>query len=216
MNYCDKIIRTATALGTNKAWFSRVKDGSLYEIKGNGDKTYIQHPTDYSPFGSIVPPEPVIEPSKWDSKEDVDTQPLFIEPPDTKNYHDPYQARAGQPFYCPCDLSSSSCDLSCNLDDASTPDLDEGENRAKARLQRLFARDYGCWEFYSTISVSSEGGECENLSYCPGGVTNPSCNCCTNLDADIPPWKKCYPTADGPGCEDGLGGIVCHCLQCAD
>jgi len=51
--------------------------------------------SDYSPFGSIVPPSNAQFPPNWDSRESGYLQPLFYEPPLT-SLADPYQTRMGE------------------------------------------------------------------------------------------------------------------------
>ncbi|MDD4333297.1 MAG: hypothetical protein PHT51_04255 [Patescibacteria group bacterium] len=98
---CDELVETVTPIGENKAWLNRIRPESTYGFSCNVglDSNVVitdtcSYATDDSPFGSIVPPEPVNNPTLWDGDSNTEgIQPLKY------SYQDsPYAsgARAGQ------------------------------------------------------------------------------------------------------------------------
>ena len=88
--YATKIVQVVTPHLDNKAWASRVAEGSNYKtLEG------YSYGTDYLPFGALVFPEPNYDPTLWDSSEKYGLQPLYFMDPNT-SLSPPYQPRAGQ------------------------------------------------------------------------------------------------------------------------
>lgn len=142
---CKKVVNVVRSDGENKAWTGRVSSGSTYTL----DKLGYTYSTDYSPFGSIVAPDPQDNPTAWDSIEGGDMDPLYALEPDTVNYTEPYQVRAGSPYSC--DSTNGSCYLP-DGSEISVTSVDAGIDL----LKQLFATSYGAWEWVETTDESGE------------------------------------------------------------
>lgn len=151
---CEWLAQTVTPSGDNKAWLDRVSESSNYIVTTTGQK----YSDDWPPFGGVIPPEPVGNPSAWDGRSDDDfpgKQKLYQEPQDTKNYKTPYQARAGVPYYIAPGANG----------------IDKPEEGKKGVMQ-LFAESYGVWKWGGNglcADGSNNGGKCERDD-CPGGA----------------------------------------------
>jgi hypothetical protein len=136
-DYCSQLVQTVTPAGQNKYWSSRVYEGSDYleACYANGTAGAFSsclYSADYSPFGSIVYPEPDSNPYEWDAKSYDGIQPLYYEDPDTSNSAEaPYQPRFGQ---------LHSMDMTVN------------------GLERLFAKSYGGWNWATSSNYSTVEG----------------------------------------------------------
>lgn len=94
---CQKIAKVVTATGQNKYWSARVYKGTDYKSICTvlNNSYFCDYNSDYPPFGSIVNPKPINNPTEWDGSTEIGRQPLTLMPPD-KALQDPYQPRAGQ------------------------------------------------------------------------------------------------------------------------
>jgi len=94
---CNAIAQVVTPTGANKAWLNRVAEGSdfiLHDIQ-------TVYNSDYPPFGSIVAPADIYDPTTWDDDSNLDGfQRLTHSQPDKTNFQPPYQARAGAVLGC--------------------------------------------------------------------------------------------------------------------
>jgi hypothetical protein len=108
--YCTKLVKTVNEVGQNKYWSSRVYQGSNYVIPGaaansgkyiywgasNGGREDIvlSYGADSTPFGAMMPPDPVNNPYEWDgivnTATDTNVQPILVKKTG---------ARAGVPYY---------------------------------------------------------------------------------------------------------------------
>jgi hypothetical protein len=111
--FCSKFVQTVTSFGQNKYWAGRVYQGSDYQVPfatslsgayidwyvgmaGNRDNVVINYIRDDKPFGSMVPPAPLHNPTTWDGNKDiVNKQPIKVYPLNTGEG----QVRAGTPYY---------------------------------------------------------------------------------------------------------------------
>jgi hypothetical protein len=105
---CYKIYQTVNSIGQNKTWLGRVYPDSEYKTR----ILNYGYETDNSPFGSIVPPQPVDNPYEWDGNRTRGIQPLFLLPEDSG------AVRVGSPYACSggkcgqlgrCSLSRTIC-----------------------------------------------------------------------------------------------------------
>jgi hypothetical protein len=160
--WCKYVVQTVTPFGQNKAWWSRISEegGQLYLVPNLG----YHYSFDYSPYGSLVPPTPIDNPAEWDAKDGQDgVQPLAVEPPNTEEFTDPYQARAGAPYSC-SSATVAFTGTQCTYPDQTyfpwgkIPTLNI--DGALVKLKRLFARSYGIWKFRSVgICIDDNTGE---------------------------------------------------------
>ncbi len=195
---CLWISQVVTSESNQKAWLSRINQGNNYVARNkngtdnwNADDYLVAthfYNDDWPPFGGIIPPEPVDNPTVWDSRKDIYyNYPLYAEAPDTTNYQTPYQARAGRPYSIerPGDMPSSAIKLTT----PGNPSISELIAAGGAYvLKRLFAESYGTWQWSGTIG-RCVGGEdsgkitsgtivktCE-VDDCPGGSCLSSSRC---------------------------------------
>ncbi|MFA5318322.1 MAG: hypothetical protein WC323_02515 [Patescibacteria group bacterium] len=221
---CDTVAQVVTPTGQNKAWYTRVANGSGYTVpildyKYNSGITL----NNYPPFGSSLPPSPLYEPYLWDSRTFDEIQPLYIEYPDL-NLSNPYQVRAGLPYSCsPADQCK---DFELTAAAGRVEDLDA----AKELTGRLFANSYGIWEWSSeTTSSGTCTGASGNCMYT--GETCESSNSCGLVpEGTCVAAKKCTGGInDGNDCDDASdcnfeqNDILSHCTggtvyqgECAD
>lgn len=150
--WCQYVTQTITPYGQNKAWWNRIGNfsGQVYSTTGNGFLNLF----DYKPFGAIVPPYPLDDPSSWDLKGDGDlwSQPLRVEKPQSDIFIDPFQARAGVPASCSQASGDPRFQANCQYpqmtNSSSGATISNTKNsQGKASLQRLFAKSFGIWEF---------------------------------------------------------------------
>ncbi|RJQ31948.1 hypothetical protein C4572_01895 [Candidatus Parcubacteria bacterium] len=209
---CTMVGQTVTGTGTNKGWAGRVSQGSGYEVP---DLEY-DYLTDYKPFGSIVPPDPVDNPFLW-SGDAENSIPLQIESPDTVNFSAPYQARGGTPYSCTGDWDCfDAAERIATPVSADTPStLSEGIELVK----RLFAKSYGLWSWngdnYATsylqecVAGTNLGLSCTQDSQCPSAFGNclsggePYCPdntpCNPGAANQCPLYGECLGNTDGEG-----------------
>ncbi len=157
--FCEELVEVVTSTGQNKAWFSRLTAGTDYSVP-TLDYTYSQ---DGIPFGAVVNPAPVDDPSAWDAKDDaadnpnspnddtlfIGNQPLFVETADTDNFNPPYQARAGSPYSCNNPDGTAPCFLPDRTYIEVSDSDSNGSAQAAERLKRLFAQSYSAWTWNS-------------------------------------------------------------------
>lgn len=150
--FCTKIVQVVSPTGQNKAWSSRVYEGSDEVVSCNIDNvpgldiSSLDNKCGYGletkPFGAISSPEPTNNPYEWDSNKDTEEKdPL---------YYDGLTAE----------------DMQNDLK-ATTPDM--GELHSTGILKTLFAESYGAWIWSSN---ACDGGDKEG-EYCE---SNDDCN----------------------------------------
>jgi len=167
--YCEQIVQVVTPLGRNKAWYDRINPGSSYLVP-TLNYEYLQ---DWRPFGSMVPPEDIVDPRTWDFDPDTaDNQPIKIVDVDY-SFKEPYNVRAGSPYSC------TPITRTCTYPDTEeypwgqialtlTPD-------GVDRLKRLFAESFKAWNYEATGECYTDDGVALGVDCdCPGGGT------CTN------------------------------------
>jgi len=193
-NYsCNYIIQTVTSTGENKAYASRLAQGSNYSasVQGglSGGPYLYSRSADLTPFGAAVPPEPVDTPSEWDAKSFIGIQPLFPEPPLSDGTIG--QARAGVPYSCQpqnfLDPSSQPQQCSSYL---SKIGIDTQQGAINV-IQNLFVQSYGIWQWQGDQYVPTT-----SLT----GLKEPSTQCGSS-SPDYPPPLNVRPTsADAKPC----------------
>lgn len=191
-SWCQYVAQTITPYGQNKAWWERVSNnsGQLFAVPGVGYTNLF----DYPPFGALVPPYPVDNPAVWDLRSSGDTYfaPLRVEEPQTGNFADPYQARAGLPYAC-SQLSAAFGDTSCTLptlNRATSSSIVYNKDVAQAQdsLKRIFAKSYETYQFQGdgvckTSSDQVGGKECACPESTCGLEANVTFNTCKNTGA---------------------------------
>jgi hypothetical protein len=192
--YCNELIQTVNDFGDNQFWAARVYNGSQYWDNCNEDNPLLPkqcyYGDDYYPFGSVVQPEPLSNPSLWDSKEldDSDShvkQPLFWEEPDT-GLNAPFQPRMGQ-------------------------------QHSPTSTMRLFAQSHqgGSWYWHFGWSQSNTNPLAGGYYDQPGGESwMPPNTICPDTDGDLipdrPRWEPDTGLCNGGSCFVGCpGGNTC-------
>jgi len=164
---CNVLSKVVTSSGEGKPWSARVRSGGGYTIKGLADLqksdltvhsiVQVTYDSDYAPFGSVVPPAISIDlPDNWDGTTDFGRQPLATLPPNTIDFLPPYQVRAGNPY-------------DCTAQDKENPCNDLIDN-AVERLQQLFVKSYGAWEWKGACAnpgsfgkTCAAGADCDKI-----------------------------------------------------
>lgn len=140
---CTAIAQVVNPSGGNAAWASRLAVNSSYSTPGNS----YRYNTDYAPYGGVVPPEPVEDPTAWYPTSNSALRLLPVEPPisslgNGQSLGVPYQVRAGSPYSC---TSTQSCQTVAGRIGIIDNDPDAARTQAINSLKTLFAESYGVW-----------------------------------------------------------------------
>ncbi len=103
---CNIIAQVVTDDGQNKAWTSRIASQN-YEVP----TIKYKYNQDYKPFGAMVNPAVLGDPSKWPA--------MYVEPAETSSYSgyvtEPYQARAGSAYAINAEHNVGLCSINRNV-----------------------------------------------------------------------------------------------------
>jgi len=172
-SYCSKVVQTVTATGQNKYWSGRVYEGTNYEVPfatsasgkfinwgaiNNGQENVIlNYARTDQPFGSMVPPYPVVNPYEWDGLpnqgNNLNNEPLLVYPPAQRQ---DAQTHAGTPYYgsnVGCTTTGAQmhgqCEQACGCTNGSFATCDSGS---------CGIWDLGVWDSCWITSQESGGG----------------------------------------------------------
>lgn len=182
---CVRLVATVDAIGQNKAWSTRVQQGTPHSVPGCYDAVTKQNETecgyhiDMAPFGALAYPAPPDEPSLWSSKSGPKNVPLLAE---DINYDlsYPYQAR----FRYSYDYAPPSTNIT---------DLDG--TQGGSTLMSVFAKSYGSWSWQN----GGSNGVCQAEGVCSNDNTT-SCNINDN-NASNGENSSCIFSSDQNTCE---------------
>jgi hypothetical protein len=162
---CKRLVQTVDILGQNKAWTSRVQEGSSYAMacydavsETLSNTNECRYASDAAPFGSIAAPAPAGDPSQWSSKNSIIKIPLIAEPPD-KSLGSPYQARFR--YVMPYQSGAvQSVPVQTDLTNMSTLTGGGvvGVSKNGSSVMGAFAQSYGSW----TWQEGAASGTCQN------------------------------------------------------
>jgi|GEM_PF-1509838 len=179
---CNAVVQTVNPFGVNRAYSSRISQGSDYKI-------YTEFPQSYNrlsnavPFGSVTPLLPLDNPTEWDSSKLAGIQPLFVvDKLDDSTTPKAGQARAGEPYSCviintwKSDVGTIEPATFKNLDCASH-DMKINKvvqslviDEALEKISQLFVQTYGIWTWaFECKGGSNNGKSCVDSFGCPGG-----------------------------------------------
>ncbi|MFH1225724.1 MAG: hypothetical protein V1684_00350 [bacterium] len=218
---CLWISQVVTSESNQKAWLSRVNQGNNYTARNkngadnwNADDYLVAthfYSDDWPPFGGIIPPEPVDNPTLWDSRKDIYyNYPLYSEAPDTVGYQSPYQARAGRPYSIerPGDIPSNQGIISGG---SITQLIPAGGVYV---LKRLFAESYGTWQWGGTIGRCVGGSKTIGMPPIGQGETGEECEVDDCPDGSCLSSSRC--TLQDARCEvdnQCAGNGICIAVQ---
>src|SRR3989339_484795 len=156
---CLQVTQVVTPSGQNKYWSGRVYENSNYFVNGVGamaDLGY-SYDTPNSPFGSMMPPEPLSNPYEW-SRSTQRPVPVSIPPnSDRANAGYPYSLSGGVVFpgsiYGICSGSRTMCispatpgsKYDCKFGEVCNSFPNQSPLNAIDNLKRLYAKNYGTW-----------------------------------------------------------------------
>ncbi|HPL95587.1 MAG TPA: hypothetical protein PLF15_02330, partial [bacterium] len=161
---CEVIAQVVDPEGNNYAWG---KIGRNSWTKNN----YLGYgyTSDYVPYGAAVVPAPDADPTQWG-------YPLYVMPPDTMNFQEPYQVRAGLPYsysnikgagYCQRNFTTAPF-KSCTEDSQCVGSIGEGPTKVNLYTGKCVVPDLSGLGKTQCVAGMAEslGNECNSSVDC--------------------------------------------------
>lgn len=158
---CTRLVQVVDAIGQNKAWSTRVQQGTPHDIEKcydallKVDANRCKYHFDLAPFGSLTYPSPAEEPVLWTSKSGLMNVPLLAEDVD-RDLSYPYQVR----FRYTHPYSIPAADITRII-----PPNPQGQGGNGSGIMSVFAKSYGSWSWQwetGNAGTCRSGGTCSN------------------------------------------------------